>query len=248
MHRRVALGWIASVSLAGCGGGGGGGGGAVGAEAGSNASALAAAAPPAPAPAVIPPPTTTSIAMWGDSMTPPTARAMELLYAGQREVFDGGIAGQVSADIAARQAADSGRRDWITIFWYGHNDVRIDTSTAAARVKADLAASIARLTPGNNRFVVLSLVNNASDGKRGSAQYQTVMQLNADLAALYPQNYFDIRSFMVAQSDRSNPQQAQELDDDVPSSALRFDDIHLTGPGADVVARRLREYLQSRGW
>lgn len=248
MDRRTATGWIASLMLAGCGGGGGGGGPVVSESVGTAGNAAALGPAPVVAAPMPPPPTTTSIAMWGDSMTPPTARAMEQLYNGQREVFDGGVGGETSGEIAARQAADTQRRDWITVFWYGHNDIRIDAATAGARTKAELAASIARLTPGNNRFVVLSLANNASDARRGSSQYAAVMQLNSELAALYPQNFLDIRSFMVAQYNPADPQQAQEFQDDVPSSSLRFDDIHLTGQGADVVARRIREYIQSKGW
>jgi lysophospholipase L1-like esterase len=258
MDRRLATSWIASVMLAGCGGGGGGGSSVAETPPAGSTSALAlgpASAPPPPAPTpapppppAIPPPTTRNVALWGDSMTPPTARALQLLFAGQREVFDGGVAGETSGQISARQAADTTHRDWITVFWYGHNDIRIDTPTAAERVKAELAASIARLTPGNNRYVVLSLANNASEARRGSGQYQAVIQLNNDLAALYPQNYLDIRAFMVSQYDPANGQQAQEFQDDVPSSSLRFDDIHLTGFGADVVARRIREYFQSKGW
>lgn len=247
MDRRTATGWIASMMLVGCGGGGGGSAAPADSTAGTTGSGGAPAAAPATA-AALPPPTTRNVALWGDSMTPPTARALALTYQGQREVFDGGVPGETSAQISARQAADTAHRDWITVFWYGHNDVRIDASTAAAQVKAELAASIARLTPGNDRFVVLSLANNAADARRGSAQYDAVIALNNELATLYAGNYLDIRSFMVAQYDPNDPRQVEDYQADVPSSALRFDDIHLTGEGARIVGERIAEYIASRGW
>ncbi|WP_198349303.1 SGNH/GDSL hydrolase family protein [Ramlibacter pinisoli] len=232
---------VASFLLGACGGGGGGGG-----DTAAPTSAPAAASP-APAPAsALAAPTTPNIALWGDSLTPPVFRALAPLSP-NRQVFDGGVPGETSMQIAARQAQDP-HADWITVFWYGHNNIRIDTAAAPEQIKQDLAASIARLTPGNNRFLVLSVVNNAVDGARGSVQYNTIIQLNQELARLYPGNFFDMRAFMVAQGDPQVPQQAAELQADVPSSRLRFDEIHLTGAGADVVARRLQQEIAARGW
>jgi lysophospholipase L1-like esterase len=240
MNRRGAVTLVTTFLLGACGGGGGGGdggssvAGTAPVSAAGQASALAA-------------PTTRNIALWGDSLVPPVYRALAPLY-GDREVFDGGVAGETSMQIAARQEADTGHRDWITVFWYGHNNINFDFATAGEEIKRDLRDSIARLTPGNNRFLVLSVVNNAVDGPRGSGEYDAVMRLNDELRQLYPSNYFDIRSFMVAQGNPNDPQQAAEIAADVPSSSLRFDEIHFTGAGADVVARRLQQEIAARGW
>jgi lysophospholipase L1-like esterase len=236
MDRRGAVTAVASFLLGACGGGGGGG------------SEPAAVAPPSSGQAsALAVPTTRNIALWGDSMLPPVARALAPLYS-DREVFDGAVAGETSMQVAQRQAEDTAHRDWVTVFWVGHNNIRIDASVAAAEVERDLEASIARLAPGNNRFLVLSVLNNAVDAPRGSAQYDAVLRLDAELAQRYPSNYFDMRSFMVAQGNPNDPQQAAELAADVPSSTLRFDEIHLTGAGADVVARRLQAEIAARGW
>lgn len=245
MKRRAAAAWLASMCLGACGGGGGGGAATTSSTSGAEGPASTATPAAATGPA-IPPPTTPNIALWGDSLVPPVYRALQPLSS-DRVVFDGGVAGETSAQIAARQAADTRHRDWINVFWYGHNDIRVDHTTASARIKADLAASVARLTPGNNRFLILSVINNA-DTPRGSDRYNTIVQLNADLAAAYPQNFFDIRAFMVAQANPVIGQQAAELAADLPSSVLRFDEIHFTGFGADIVARRLKQVLESRGW
>jgi lysophospholipase L1-like esterase len=228
---------VASLIVAGCGGGGGG--------AGEGAVGLAASPPPAnaaPAPAAFA--GTSSIALWGDSMIPGIAAAFTYLWEPPRQVFDGGIAGQTSPEITARATADTAHRDWITIFWMGHNN-----DTDPERIKADIAASVAHLAPGNRRFIVLSVVNKADGSEdRGSPRYNTVMKLNSELAATYGDNFLDIRSFMVAQSDQGNPGQAQEIDKDLPSSKLRFDGIHLTGDGDEVVGRRIIEFIRSKGW
>jgi lysophospholipase L1-like esterase len=264
MNRRSAAAYLASLVATGCGGGGGGNDTVAVAGSGAAAPTPAVAPPPAPAPAPAPAPVPavapapvaapapsptafagpSSIALWGDSMVPGIARAFEYMWSPPRRIFDGGIAGQASPEIAARATADVDHRDWITIYWMGHNNI-----TDPERVKADLAASIAHLAPGNDRFIVLSILNNG-DGSadRGSDRYNTVLKLDSELAAAYGNNYLDIRSFMVAQSNPGNPQQAEELRRDVPSSTLRFDGIHLHGPGDEVVAQRLIDFIRGRGW
>ena len=78
--------------------------------------------------------------------------------------------------------------------------------------------------------------------------HQWTYKLNGDLAATYPQNYLDIRSFMVAQFDPNNPQQVQEAQMDLPSSSLRFDEVHLTGAGDEIVGRRIMAFITANGW
>lgn len=248
MRRRHATVWVASMILAGCGGGGGGGDG--GAATASSSSGSAEPPPPVPAPSPAPvvaeaPPAVPHIAIWGDSLA--VTVGLELSHVIQnRQIFNGGVSGETSQQIAARQAADTQRRDWISLFWYGHNNMTQDPATAGAQIKSDLAASIARLAPGT-KFLVLSVVNNA-ESPRGSARYQAVMQLNSELAALYPRNFLDIRSFLVNQYDPSNAQQRAEFEQDLPSSSLRFDLIHFTYFGSDLVAKWLKQQVEARGW
>lgn len=245
MNWRIAAAFAASLAVAACGGGGSG------ATEGAGAPAVTADPGPAPTPvtATAPAPVTAfaatpNIAMWGDSLTPGIARAFTYMWDTPRQIFDAGIAGQTSVQIVARETADTDHRDWLTTFWYGHNNV-----TQPEQIKADIAASVAHLAPGNNRFIVLSVLNegNGLEG-RGSPTYNTIMQLNSELAATYPQNYLDIRSFMVSQFDPNNPQQVEEFQRDEPSSSLRFDAIHLTGSGAEVVGRKIIAFIQSKGW
>ena len=39
-----------------------------------------------------------------------------------------------------------------------------------------------------------------------------------------------------------------DFQNDVPPSSLRFDDIHLTLDGYEVVAQKVKELIDARGW
>jgi lysophospholipase L1-like esterase len=193
-----------------------------------------------PAPSV---PLSSNVAVWGDSLTwgyaPQLQQAMP-----NRDVFNGGVIGDTSTQAADRQVADTGHRDWVNVFWYGHNNQKDNE-----RIKADIARSVATLAPGNTHFLVLSLVNQATaEEQRGGPDYPGILQLNADLAALYPQNYFDMRSWMVGQYDPNNQQDVIDFQNDVPPSSIRFDKIHLTLDGYVLVGKKVKELIEARGW
>ncbi len=196
---------------------------------------------PAPSPSFSGP---SSIAIWGDSLTPPVVANLRLLYPG-RDILDGGVAGQTSLEIVARQLADAANRNaWINIFWYGHNN-----QDEPAQIKADIAASVATLLPGNTRFIVLGVVNQATATEsRGGQGYQTIVQLNSELAARYGENYLDIRAHLVSQFNPGNGQDVADFQNDVPPSSMRFDHIHLNNDGSEAVARKLREFIDAKGW
>lgn len=235
MHRRLVLASIAvALGLPACGGGGGGGsvtpGGA--ASAGSLAS--------------------TPVVAWGDSHTsglPDDRRVLgyaEALAAllPARAVLDRGVAGQTSSQIADRQAADAGARDDVAIFWYGGNN-----QWDPDRIRADVARSVAALAPGNQRFLVLPVLNQAGPAeRRGGSVYEGIVRLNAQLAADYPQNFVDVRSALVQAADPANAQDRQDLRDDVPPTSLRADGVHLNAAGYALVARVVRDALATRGW
>jgi hypothetical protein len=264
MDRRAAVIWVGWTVLAGCGGGGGSsvsdtGAGAVSAappppapapaETPAPAPAPAPAAAPAPAPAPAPaaaPQANANIAAWGDSLTPLLASNLQELYPA-REVYDGGIIGNSSSEVLAREQMDtSGHNAWINIFWFGHvNDNFPD------QVKADIAKSVAALAPGNSRFIVLSLLNKANGNEvKGGPGYATILQLNRDLAASYPQNYLEVRSFLVNQYDPSNAQDVIDFQNDVVPSSLRFpnDEIHLMNKAESLLARRVQQFIDAKGW
>ena len=234
MQRRMALGALASMVLAACGGGGGG---VADSSAEAQASSLAG---------------TGNIAAWGDSHTTglpdrpdvPGYAAQLGQIAGSRQVFGGGFAGLTSTQIAELQTRDDAHDDWVNVFWYGGNN-----QTEAETIKADLARSIASLAPGNNRFLVLGVVNQAAPAeRRGGADYATIVQLNADLAARYGDRFFDIREFLVGLADPANPADVIDRQDDVVPTSLRADGVHLNVAGSTAVARKVLELIAAKGW
>ncbi|HKB53827.1 MAG TPA: hypothetical protein VKD22_07490 [Ramlibacter sp.] len=242
MDRRAATALVGTFILGGCGGGGSGEPAAT-----SSAPGPATSAPPGSAPAPAPvtaAATSRNIAIWGDSLTPAVAANLQYLCP-DRTVFDGGVNGQTSTQIAARQMADQGRMSWIAVLWYGANN-----PGEPAQIEADVAASIAALAAaGNNRFLVLSVVNEATpESIRGGPVYATIIQTNTALASRYPANYFDIRSYLVAQFDPNQPQDVIDNQNDVPPTSLRYDEIHLRNPGSLLVAAKIKELVEARGW
>jgi len=255
MDRRSALSLLGIGLLSACGGGGGA---ATEGPAGTvvTPDGSAPSAPPAPGSPAAPPPTdggnspdpspplqalSPHIACWGDSITDLYAPTLQQLYPA-RQVYNGGVVGQVSQQIAARQLADAQKKAWINVFWYGHNNWSKD------QVKADIARSVAGLAEGNQAFIVLSMLNWAGSGERGTQEYADTVRVNAELAALYPNHFIDMRAHLVSLHDRSSWQDVQDFQNDLPPSSLRFDRIHLNDAGCLAVARKLQEFIAARGW
>ena len=256
MDRRSALALLASGVLGGCGGGGGGGAApmatSTGTGTGGGPAAQEAAPSPGPAPASSPVPAagpasvsgaaqSRNIAAWGDSMTALYVPSLQQAFP-DRQVHNGGVVGETSMQIAARQTADAEHKSWISIFWYGHNNWSKDD------VKADIQASVAALAPGNGAFIVMSMVNWANSGERGTQEYDNMMRVNRELAALYPDNYLDIHRHLVGLYDPASGQDVQDFQNDLPPSSLRFDAIHLNAAGCDAVAAKLQEVISVKGW
>jgi hypothetical protein len=81
------------------------------------------------------------IAAWGDSLTDGVATHIQDEFP-DRVIYNGGIAGQTSVQIATRQISDQVHHNWVNTLWLGHNNV-----TEPAQIKADLAACIAAMSP-----------------------------------------------------------------------------------------------------
>jgi hypothetical protein len=176
-------------------------------------------------------------------MIPPLAANLQFLMP-DRVVYDGTGIGETSTQVAARLIADTSRHSWITIWWAGGNNI-----TQPQQIKADIANAIASLTPGNNRFIILSQLNEATPlGIKGGANYYIVLQLNSDLAAQYPANFIDVRTPLIAMYDPNNPQDVIDHNNDVVPSSIRYDEVHLKQPGSALVASMVRDFIVSRGW
>ena len=179
------------------------------------------------------------VACWGDSITNLYAAHLQRAFP-QRQVYNGGLVGQTSAQINERVQADTTHKDWLSIFWYGHNDYRKD------QVAGNVAASVASLAPGTN-FIVLPMLTWATE-LPGSREYANALELDATLAQKYPRNFLDIRSELVSRYDAHKPQDVIDHGNDQTPSSLRFDTIHLNDAGCDLVAASLRDFISAKGW
>ena len=260
------------------------------------------------------------IAAWGDSLTPGYVTQLRTLFP-NRTIFNGGVGGQTSTQIAGRQGGviplwtiegnvipESGgvkvtaqsstlhntqgpgqitgvldgipgvfsfdkvstytftrttpglakivepgspffvdvfnRNTWVNTFWYGRNNTH-----QAEVVKFDISASVNFLSPGNNQFIVFSILNGDRVNESvGEVVYQRIMKLNQDIQNIYPQNYIDIRSYLVSQYDPSNPQDVIDFQNDVVPSSLRRDNLHLNNQGSLLVAKKVAEFITMKGW
>ncbi len=185
-----------------------------------------------------------SIVAWGDSMVPPVEANLAVLNFPNRTVYNGGIAAQSSYDVVPRIVADNEKHSWVSIFWFGQNN-----KSDPVQVKADMASAVASLAAGNNRFIVLSIVNKTIDTeKKGTPIYQSLIQLNNDLAAAYPDNYIDMRAYLVSRYNPNIPQDVIDFNNDQIPSSLRHDIDHLNNDGSVAAAQRVADFINAKGW
>jgi hypothetical protein len=181
-------------------------------------------------------------AVWGDSL----AWAMAKRWGDSPGyAFYNGAALAASADQTALQvAADTTHRDWINIIWCG-SVYRTDT----AATKRGVAAAISNL-PTNGRFLVLSPHNATTTDPFvfEPPAHDQIVQVNRELAQLYPDNFVDTRGYLIDRYNPAIPQDVLDRANDVPPSSLRFDMIHLNDDGYLLVAQLLKEIALRKGW
>jgi len=180
---------------------------------------------------------------WGDSMTAaPSFTSTLFSHFRGVSVYNGGVSGETSTQIKDRMVAASGKFADVVTIWAGRNN-RTDPTT----IKADIAAMVGVLSTA--KFVVISVLNgdNAVEYS-GQAQHILITQLNSDLAATYPDNYIDLRSYLVTQYNPSNPQDVTDFERDIVPSSLRYDDQHLNVTGNHLAAGYIAEWISVKGW
>ncbi|MCK1430919.1 SGNH/GDSL hydrolase family protein [Bradyrhizobium sp. 87] len=193
-----------------------------------------------------------SIAAWGDSLTSGTGASVNNDYlsqlsgliSGGRTLYNGGVSGNTSTQIKARFLVDTIHKGWITLIWAGRNNY-----TSPTTVKADIAQMVASL-PSGARYLVLSVINgDYANEYVGQTDYNTLVQLNADLATLYGARFVDVRTPLVAAGapGGSSPS-ATDYAHDVPPTGIRFDQIHLLDAGYAIVAAQVYAKIAANGW
>jgi hypothetical protein len=142
----------------------------------------------------------------------------------------------------------------IQVLFAGRNDIGY-TSVAGPVVDRVVLAHIAmakRAGPDRRRFVTVGTTT-ATNEPRGSAGHTDVTKINDTLARLYPQNYYDLRAYLVNRCiyDQGITPTSADLtamaNDTVPPSIM-FDSIHYTPATAALVAAQIKAYCVTKGW
>lgn len=154
-----------------------------------------------------------------------------------RAWYNGGVGGETSTQIAARETIDTTHQAWPTIIWAGNNNYS-DPPT----VESDVASMVAHL--GHSNYLVLSLLNgDYPDRYIGQSGYIDIISINDSFAASYGNHYIDLRTYLVSQYDPNNAQDVIDHSNDIIPSSLRSDQIHLNDAGYLLVAKKLNESI-----
>ncbi len=186
------------------------------------------------------------ISCWGDSFTAGLASPTypdALAQLTGATVYNGGVSGETSTQIATRMLAATDQHSDITIIWAGTNNV-----TNPDQTLTDIASIVAALNPPQ-RFLILSVMNQDSPGHRkGKALYNLIVSTNASLAATYPNNYLDIRTLLVNAYNPSLLDDAASFQNDVIPASLRRDSEHPNSSGNQFIAQQVALRLSAEGW
>lgn len=171
------------------------------------------------------------IACWGDSLTQGNQDRTGVSYPSALQqllgvpVYNEGIDGQSSAQVAARMLAAKNMYGHTDVFWAGRDDFK-QPSDPESQILANIASMVNVLTSSPKRYLILSVPN--GDGiwdLKGTQDYNRIMALNSALAAAYPDHYLDIRSYLVSQYDPTQPLDVFDHEHDVWPASLRAHNV-----------------------
>lgn len=173
---------------------------------------------------------------WGNSLTEGTGSTGDSSYVSSLarlsmvEGINMGVAGNTSTQIRARFFANPQLWKYPTLFEVGRNNY-LDTAT----VKNDISAMVTAL--GHNKFIVYTVLNSPWEPS-GNANYDAIIAINNWIKTTYPNNYIDLREFLISQADRSSSADLLAIAGDYPPETLRYDMVHLNNQGYYLQAYR----------
>ncbi len=183
-------------------------------------------------------------AIWSDSMGSISSGYAEYLASrfNGTTFHQGGVGGETSTQIAARMLLASDKYNYFTIIHAGRNNV-----TDPVKIKSDIASMVAALNHSN--FLVVSIFTGEfAEEHKGASLYNTITTTNAELSALYPNNYIDLRGYIVGCFNPSIEQDVIDNRNDVTPSSLRSDPIHLNLAGNRLAANFIEQLIIRKGW
>lgn len=139
----------------------------------------------------------------------------------------------------------TGHNKGTVVIWAGRNDYSNST-----QVESSIASMVAALAP-SNRYLILSVLNSTSSTEiSGTANYNTITSINSYLASTYPNNYFDIRKYLVQHGltdagITATTQDTLDIAHDAPPSSLHAagDPLHLSATGYALVATQVANWI-----
>jgi len=192
------------------------------------------------------PPNSYNIAAWGDSLTYGNEDGTGVSYPGElsldlngRPVFNGGVGGQTSTQIAARETVSTGTANWTTIIWAGR-----DNYSALTTVTTDISNMVAALGTNTN-YLVLSVINAQGEGIN-TTPYTDITNLNASLSNSWyaTGHYLDVRHALVTNYNPNLPQDVTDFENDIPPNSLVYDgQVHLNAAGYTLLATWLARFI-----
>jgi hypothetical protein len=187
------------------------------------------------------------IAAWGDSLTQGAGDTYpaELSILTGVPVYNGGIAGQTSTQVAARMLAATTKYSWPMIIWTGRNEISGVLANDEPTILSNIASMVAALT--TSHYIILSIPNGNTEPS-GSTNYNEIVQINSDIGAIYGSHYLDEREYLVTNglSVAGIAPTAQDLTDisnDVPPTDLRADYEHPNAIGDKVIAEYIYQNI-----
>ncbi|MFG1206995.1 SGNH/GDSL hydrolase family protein [Xanthobacter flavus] len=132
------------------------------------------------------------------------------------------------------------------IIWAGRNNAVANT------VRNDVIAMVDRLKPLNKRVLVVSVCNGSGETS-GTSAYRNIAAVNAELARYFGDQFVDVRRYLIdfglAEAGITpTSQDTSDIAGDTIPVSLRYDGVHLLGPGYTVEANLLNRVLRAKGW
>lgn len=194
----------------------------------------------------------TETTAWGNSVSAGTGSSSPIInygYVGnlnaltQQTTNDQGVGGESADQITTRMLADNNHTNDNVILEMGRNNITGGMGIIPFII-ADIQSCINHLAAGNTRYVVLSVINAASENSAASGanltQYNTIIALNAAMASNFPGHYLDVRSAIVLASQGAN---------DAPASTfMNQQSVHPNDAGYQVMALAVQRFGLANNW
>ena len=139
----------------------------------------------------------------------------------------------------------------ICIFWAGKNDTAMADTYIVKGTVDNIYGMTHRMQ--HKQYIVLPVFKSHNEGI-GTTMYNKITQINDKLKTLYPNNYLDIQSMLIAhglEDAEITPTQEDEeaiANDTIPPSLLANDGIHPNETCRSVYVKYIKKFMQDNGW